>query len=478
MKSTQLLSVVLSMILLLGVSAGPAFAQVEDDMDDDHMDDASIEEREDDDDDREDERDDDRDEEREDDDDDLKGDYDDDRDEDYDDLNEVHDDDRDDKHEDLDDRLEHFCDMTGEDKRKLFADHPRIEQFADRLANYCEMSEDERDDAIDKFIRENFPEEEHDDEYDLGDLLDRFCAATDEDKRKLFADRPILEQFRDRLANYCEMSEDEQDAVEDFLEKYKGQIKTAIREHVGDYKKDHAADFREKLENYCTMSDEDKKSYIAKHDKTEEHQTKMNKYCESNEDERKIFIKDNLETYKEHMKEMMMDKHHDMKLSEKSERLKAMIMTKYDISDERMDEIKEKYRKKYGDLDKKHSELKMKFKEHMKKMKHNISEERKSMIHDRIAEMKAFKDELRERAADMTSEEKQQLREEFIEKAKDMQLAWISPRIQIAAGVDASDVECREGYSLVMKASNGVAMCLKAETALKMIDRGIAVPAN
>ena len=33
MKSTQLLSVVLSMILVLGVSAGPAFAQVDDDMD-------------------------------------------------------------------------------------------------------------------------------------------------------------------------------------------------------------------------------------------------------------------------------------------------------------------------------------------------------------------------------------------------------------------------------------------------------------
>jgi len=43
---------------------------------------------------------------------------------------------------------------------------------------------------------------------------------------------------------------------------------------------------------------------------------------------------------------------------------------------------------------------------------------------------------------------------------------------------DAADVECREGFNLVMKASNGVAMCLYADTALKMIDRGIVVPAN
>ena len=78
----------------------------------------------------------------------------------------------------------------------------------------------------------------------------------------------------------------------------------------------------------------------------------------------------------------------------------------------------------------------------------------------------------------MTDEEKQELGAEFIEKAKSMQLAWISPRTQMTAGVDSAEVECREGFSLVMKASNGVAMCLKADTAFKMIDRGLVVPAS
>ncbi len=59
-----------------------------------------------------------------------------------------------------------------------------------------------------------------------------------------------------------------------------------------------------------------------------------------------------------------------------------------------------------------------------------------------------------------------------------MQLAWINPRIQMTAGIDSAEVECREGFSLVMKASNGVAMCLKVDTALKMVDRGLVVPAN
>ena len=177
----------------------------------------------------------------------------------------------------------------------------------------------------------------------------------------------------------------------------------------------------------------------------------------------------------------MKKKIHDKmeKFSDKSDRLKAMIMDKRDISDERRDEIKMKFESKFGeDSDKKRSEIKMKYKDHMLKMKFKMSDERKSDVHDRLAEMKAYKAELREKSSEISDEEKQQLREEFIEKAKDMQLAWISPRTQITAGVDPVDVECREGFSLVMKASNGVAMCLKADSALKMIDRGIVVPAN
>ena len=107
-----------------------------------------------------------------------------------------------------------------------------------------------------------------------------------------------------------------------------------------------------------------------------------------------------------------------------------------------------------------------------------MTNERKAEIHDRLEEMRAFKAELREKSSDLTDEQKQELGEEFIGKAKDMQLAWITPRTQMATGVDAAEVECCEGFSLVMKASNGVAMCLKSDTALKMVDREIVVPSN
>jgi hypothetical protein len=79
-----------------------------------------------------------------------------------------------------------------------------------------------------------------------------------------------------------------------------------------------------------------------------------------------------------------------------------------------------------GDLDEKREELKMKFREHISSMSGKLTDEQKDDIKARHAEIKALKDELRE--STLTDEEKQEFRAEFIEKAKDMRLAWISPR--------------------------------------------------
>lgn len=403
------------------------------------------------------------------------------------------DDARDGKHYNLDDRLAHFCDMSDVDKRQFFADHPRLAQFSERLANYCDLSDYSRDSKIKDFIRNNI---------------------TDEDRQK------VKEHVRDLM-----------------------------KEHVKDQLTD--ADFREKLTQWCAMSEEEKRAAAAEYDKTADQVAKADRYCTLGESDRAAFIAENIDEFREHMKAKMMDnlhadydrfcaltdaelaaatfdadfvelaskwcdmtpeereeykkEHHDvikdnmhdrmsdvakermsdvakdqlaMKISDKSDRLKAMIMEKHEISDEKREELRMKYIEKHGDLDEKKSELEIKFKDHMKSVKVKLSDERKASIHDRLVEMKAFKAELREKSSELTDEQKQQLREEFIEKAKDMQLAWITPRTQITAGVDAGEVVCREGFALVMKTSNGVPMCLKADTALRMIDKGIAVPAN
>ena len=480
----------------------------------------------------------------------------------------------DDRHEDddfdLDDLLDRYCKLNNDDKRDLLADHPRLAPFTDRLANYCEMSEDEQD-VIDDLIEEHGDKIRHElraysDEYSNkghGNFREHFamyCDMTVEQRaEKMEAKHDSLsDDLRADMVRYCEMSEDEQDDFRDIMMDRMDELHDSMKDKMMDRPHmDYKKDMRGHLDRYCEMIDEDKRAFIAENDKAEDHVEKMNRYCTLDESDRVNFLEEHKDEYMKHMKakmhdkmtykkhmdydrlcelepsdlaaeiddsekldrisdwcEMtpderedykmkhhdkvkdlcdgddcpMMDKKHEMKekhhekmekFSDKSDRLKAMIMDKHDISDERHEEIRMKFEAKHGeDSEKKRSEIKMKYKDHVKHMKFKMSDERKSDVHDRLAEMKAYKAELREKSSDMSEQEKQQLREEFIEKAKSMQLAWISPRTQMTAGIDSAEVECREGYSLVMKASNGVAMCLKADSALKMIDRGIVVPAN
>ena len=504
MKSTQLLSVVFSLIMFTGVTAGNAAFAESDDIDDILEDfcEMTLDEQ---------------------------GDV----------LSEY----------DLDDyaeKLAAICEIEDKDERE-----DSLEDVIDAM-DLNTHDDDDRDETYDD-------RDETDDDFDLDDLLDDYCGMTDEQQSQLLADHPRLAPFDDRLANYCDLSEDEQDAIDELIKEHGDKIRHELREYADEHHMNPDAEMKKHLTRYCEMIDSDKMAFVEENDKTEDHIEKMNRYCEMDEGERMDFIEEHRDEYVAHMKEKMKDKKHHMdynrlcemseperaaeiddpeklerlsdwcemtpeerddykkenhdsmkdkkhdfdgmsdvakdrmsdvakdklhenkmkmELSDKSDPIREMIMENRDISDDRREEIKMKYIEKHGDLtDERKSELKMKFQDHMKTVKYEISDERKSDIHDRLAEMKAFKAELREKSSELTDEQKQQLREEFIEKAKDMRLAWITPHTQMTAGVDAAEVECREGFSLVMKTSNGAAMCLKVDSALKMIDRGIVVPA-
>ena len=351
--------------------------------------------------------------------------------------------------------------------------------------------------------------------------LERYCMMTDDAKKEYITKHDKSEEHVTKMNKYCALDEESKDAfIDEHLDEYKTYQKS----------KEHYPDMRTHLERYCSMTESDKREYIAQNDKAQEHAEKINKYCLMDEDQKTVFIEEHKDEYKQHMKEKMtkykdkkhhMDydricslsesdrakeiddlqkldriskwcemtpeereeykkKHHDKKMnSDISPRLKAMIMNNHDISDEKLKEIKMKFRDHFGELtDDKKSELKMKYKDHLSSIKQNITDEQRSAIHERLTEMKTFKAQLKENASKLTNEEKQNLRAEFIDKAKELNLAWLSPRIQMNAGVDPQEIECREGFTLVMKSSNGVPICLKVDTALKMIERGIVIPSN
>jgi len=364
--------------------------------------------------------------------------------------------------------LDRYCEMSAEDKKAFVAEHDKAAEHVAKMNEYCSLDEDARKDFITDHMKDKMRDNMSDKRPHMD--YDRLCELSETDRAAKITDSAKL----DRISEWCNMTPEERD----------------------DYKRDHPDKMRDNMsdkrphmdyDRLCELSETDRALEITDVAKLE----KISKWCDMTPQERDDYKRDYpdkkhdfdrmSDMAKDRMSDVAKNKLYDkaMKFSDESKRLKAMIMEKHDISDERMDEIKMKYREKYGDLtDEKKSVLKMTFKDHMKTIKVNMSDERKTAIHDRVAEMKAFKADLRDRASSMTDEEKQELRAEFIEKAKDMQLAWISPRHQMHAGIDAAEVQCREGFSHVLKASNGMAMCLKADTALKMITRGIAVPAN
>jgi len=299
-------------------------------------------------------------------------------------------------------------------------------------------------------------------DYDIQDKLDRYCEMTDEEKRDLISKYDKTEERVDRINAYCELDEGARLA---FIEEHRDEYKSQMKDKMDKVKGKHLD-----YDRLCALSESDRALEFDDSEKLE----RISNWCNMTPEEREEYKKEKLDSMKEKRQEALSRIQENPNITQ---RIKAMIMEKRDISDDRTDEIRMKYQEKHGDFDEKKSELKMKFKNHMALMKIEISDERKSEIKDRVTEMKAFKMELRERSSELSDEEKQELRAEFIEKAKDIQLAWISPRHQMNAGIDAAEIECREGFSLVLKESNGKAMCLKADTALKMIDRGIAVPA-
>ena len=173
---------------------------------------------------------------------------------------------------------------------------------------------------------------------------DRLCAMTDSERAAEIDDSELL----DRISKWCQMTPEER-------KEYK-------KDHIKDTVKDHMKDKFSHMEfdRFCKMTD----SELASATFDAEFVDRASKWCDMTPDERADYKKD-------HMKDKMSDVAKDkiaMKLSDKSDRLKAMIMNKHDISDERRDEIKQKFIEKHGDLtDKKKSELKMKFKDHMKR---------------------------------------------------------------------------------------------------------------
>jgi len=411
----------------------------------------------------------------------------------------------DDDAHDFDDRLEQFCEMTDVEKKQLFEDHPRLAQFEERLASYCELDEVERDNLIDEFIAEHFPNYEERDDWDIDDMLDKYCEMSGEDKAAFLEKYPMVSDHQEKMDEYCSLNESGREA---YVEEHKDEMD---REH--DYKK-HDYSMRDTLDKYCEMTDEQKADFDEKH-KAEDHQDKVEEYCSLDESGRDAFI----EEHKDEMDRKHDYKKHDYDMREKMDEFCEMSgedneahLKEYQKSEEHLAEMKEycslddvgkdafiaEHKDSMKDKMSDHRDCadcpmsdhkntmtdKMSGHEDLMRSDHKshkilrastLTDEQKDDIKGLHSELRDFKHSLRDQS--VSDSEKQEIRDQFMEKAREFSMTWLSPRHQVAAGIDAQMVECREGLTLVMKSSNTSPLCVKETTAEKLIERGIAVSA-
>jgi hypothetical protein len=267
---------------------------------------------------------------------------------------------------------------------------------------------------------------------------------TEDDKAAFIEEHNKAEEHQEKMTEYCMLDESEREA---FIEK-----------HKAEYMK-HDFNIREKMNEFCEMSDEDKADLIEEYQKSEEHMAKLEEYCSLDEEGRDALI----EEYKDSMKDKMSDYKGSMK--DKMSDYKGSMKDK-------MSDYKGSMKDKMSDRSDSMNSMQ---KSYTVLRASTLTDEQKDDIKAKHAELRDFKHSLRDQS--LSDSDKQEIRDQFMEKAKEFSMTWLSPRHQVAAGIEAQMVECNEAFTLVMKTSNATPMCVKETTAEKLIERGIAITA-
>jgi len=391
----------------------------------------------------------------------------------------------DENNHDFEDKLEDFCLMTDVQKDQLFEEYPNLVQHEDLLNQYCSLDEDEREDLIEQFIEEYYPNYQKEDDWDIEDILEKYCKMSADEKAAFIENYPMAADHQDELEEYCSLDESQR---EEF-----------VSEHEDEYKMEHSYEMEDILEKYCSMNDEEKAAFIEEYDKDEDHQAKMDEYCSLDESQRKAFIEDHEDEYemergynaREKMDDFceMTDEERADHISEygKSEEHLAKMDEYCSLDDsgkdafiaEYKDSMKEKTSEYKDSMKEKTSEYKDSMKEKTSEHKYQVlrasklTDEQKSEIKAMHLELRDFKHSLRDKS--VSDSEKETIRDQFMEKAKEFSMTWLSPRHQIAAGIDSEMVECREGFELVMKTSNASPLCVKDSSVETLVKRGIVI---
>ncbi len=359
--------------------------------------------------------------------------------------------------------------------------------------NGLAFAQDDTDEVDAEEIDEVEMEEVETDDYDYSvdsddyndhrEMADRYCQMSEQEREDHLAEHEDMREHKAKLDEYCQLDESDR---EQYIRDRMAEMRDMKKDHMKDkMDQDYVRDFNMRIAAMCDMSDEAKRKAMAKYEFLQEYHERIAEYCNMSAEEREKYRMDHqdmMEDFREDMPQMhdkMMDGQNDMRMKMMHDKMRD-----YDMSDERRDAIQEKFRMKHSDLtdvqrDEIRDGLKAKYMNHFKSAmtRDSMSDLQKDEILKRHAEMKDYKADLRLKYKDMSEDERVQFQAEFRDKVSDKRFAWISPHKQMKAGVPVDELECREGLNLVLKSSNGKAMCVKSATAEKLIEKGLAVPA-
>jgi len=386
-------------------------------------------------------------------------------------------------------RLAEYCELSADEQKRELARRDDIRKHKERLDRYCEMSDEEREEYQKEFGDE-YKERDMDKSDDLKEKLSKYCELSDEEIDELQqTDGKITDELRERLVRYCTLSEEERedsrkmhhDVMMDFKETH---LKMIDEKRFGHK---FIREFDMRIASFCEMSEDELMKLMQRHEFLRKHHERLAEYCHMSEDQREDFRmthRDMMDDFKEdsaQMRDQMITSHQDIRMQIQQK------VRHYDISDEKRDEIRDKFRAKHSGLsdterDEISDKIKTKYREYfeirMKQRHDTMSELQKDQILKRHTEMKDYKADLRLKTKNMSEDERVEFQAEFRDRVSDKRFSWISPQKQMLAGIEVDEIECREGLNLVLKTSNGKAMCTKSSTAERMIERGLAIPAN
>ena len=393
-----------------------------------------------------------------------------------------------DSYKDHKEKADEYCNMSDEEREERLAEHTDMREYKEKLDEYCQLDEYERGQYIEDHKEEYRDKYRNKVDY-MKDNFESYCEMSNEERDEFHAmhDR-MTDEIRVLHDRYCSMTDEEReefkkenhDTMMDFKEDHKMMINDKR------FARDFVRDFDMRIASMCDISDTKMRELMQKHEFLQEHHERIAEYCNMSEDERKEYRmshNDMMEDYMEdfgQMRDRIMEGQPDMKMKMQEK------MRQYNISDEKRDVLQEKFRTMHSDLsdverDEIRDKIKSKYMDHFKsgmEMRFGaMSDLQKDQILKRHEEMKDFKSELRLKYKDMSEDERIQFQAEFRDKVSDKRFAWISPHKQMLAGIGVDEIECREGLNLVLKTSNGKAMCVKSATAERLIENGIAVPA-